>query len=53
MESTMTTPATQPVAAPAFDPVMERSLFFSELEMLELVMTIPQASPPAEPKNVY
>lgn len=39
-------------AANAHDPVLERSLFFSELEMIELVMTIPQATA-VEPKAVY
>jgi hypothetical protein len=39
-------------AANAHDPVLERSLFFSELEMIELVMTIPQATP-VEAKAIY
>ena len=52
MENTLTlTPAS--TAQTTIDPIEARAMYFAELELLELVATIPQADEPHAIKNVY
>lgn len=50
MDSQTIEPQIETTAKP--DPVMERAMFFMDLEIAELTAVIPQAAPP-EPKFVY